>query len=674
MKRQAYLLLPVLFLLIGTGCNRPAVSLRQDILFHAADIRTRTAFAEPDEDRYPALWTDDDRAVRISLNGTPGADAPVHASGDGQSAWFEASFTAEPSEPCTFYALSPATAFRSRSADGWDYEVPSVQNPSAGSVDPAAMVLSATSTPTEGLPAEVSLQFHHLTAYGLLTLNGLNTDLQSVTIDLGPDASLTVNTASPRQIWFGMKPADLSGREVTFTAKTAAGTYRRCVTLPEGRRMVAGQVARFTVDMTQAAFEPDTRSISILAIGNSFSIDAMEYLYGYLRQAGYGDIFLGNLYIGGCTLQTHAGHITGNDNAYQYYTNSTGTWTSVSGGNIATALKSRHWDYVSMQQASGSSGMADSYEPYLSTVVEAVKEHCPDAKRMWHMTWAYQANSNHSEFGKYGCVQIRMYQAILNAVRTQVLARGDFDCIIPCGTAIQNLRTSFIGDTVTRDGYHMSYNIGRVATALMWLKQICACPLDGIDAKAAGYSLTDRQAAAIKDAVEKAYAQPLAVTESADPPVRIRNVSDPSLKEVLAAAGYEPASYRELSYPIIPYAFYNSTAGSGLTSKAGGSTASNINQFSTTEFFSREDIPVGSVLVLKNGYQYRPEGWTRLSAKNASAARPANVTTQVVEVTEGWWSGWAYRAFNLAEKGNPGLTEERMEALRSCLSIFVPAD
>lgn len=30
--------------------------------------------------------------------------------------------------------------------------------------------------------------------------------------------------------------------------------------------------------------KPDDKSISILAIGNSFSVDAMEYLYGILKE------------------------------------------------------------------------------------------------------------------------------------------------------------------------------------------------------------------------------------------------------------------------------------------------------------------------------------------------------------------------------------------------------
>ncbi len=658
---------------VAWGCDSFPESKTLTVQFTTETASTRTSFTTPDGDSYPVLWTAQDSTVRISLNAQPPQEARVHAQSDGRSAYFEASFETGASTSYTFHALSPASAFRSLSPEGeWDYEIPAVQHPTGQSVDPAAMVLAATSPTSEELPRTVTLPFRHLTAYGLCTLTHLNTDIQAVTLDLGPGQSYTVQTCSARDIWFGTKPVDLSGQEVRISVKTGSGSYARSVTFPEGRKLEAGKVARFSVDMSEAAFVPDSKSISILAIGNSFSVDAMEYLYGYLRQAGYEDIHLGNLYIGGCTLQTHATNLSQNNNAYTYYTNDTGNWTSVSGGNIVTALKSRNWDFVSVQQASGSSGMTDSYEPYLTTVMDAVKTHCPGAKRMWHMTWAYQGNASHGEFGKYGCVQIRMYNAILEAVRTKVLSRGDFDIVIPCGTAVQNLRTSFIGDNVTRDGYHMSYDIGRVATALMWLKQISGCPLDRINAKPAGYSLTARQEAAVKDAVEKAYAQPYEVTLSSELPDQILHETDPALTAVLTQAGYDPAAYKELGYRIYPYAYYNSTGGSGMTSKAGGSTASNLNQFSTTPFFSREDIPVGSVLVLKDGYQYRPEGWTRLSAKTSN--RPGNVTTEVVEVTENWWNGWAYRAFNLAKKGNPGLTEAEMESLRSCLSIFVPAE
>lgn len=415
------------------------------------------------------------------------------------------------------------------------------------------------------------------------------------------------------------------------------------------------------------------KSLYILAIGNSFSWDAMEYLYQILQELGYKDIFLGNLYIGGCTLATHANNITQNSGAYEYRTNSTGTWTSTNGFSANTAMKERDWDFVSMQQASGSSGMADTYEPYLSTIVEAVKKNCPNAKRMWHMTWAYQGNSTHSEFSKYGKNQMTMYEAIVNCVKTKVVARGDFNLVIPCGTAVQNLRTSYLGDNITRDGYHMSYNNGRLLTGLMWARQITGKSIADITYKPSSYTYTDDQITVIKDAVEKAYTKPYEVTESVIPPTPPEYVyPTDELKSLFTGAGYSLDAYEAVPLIIENKAYYNSTSNSALVCAANGSSATNLVQFAATQIFTKSEIPNGSVIVLKSGYQYRPEGWTDLTTKNASSARPGNVTTSIVVVNDSWWGSWNYRAFNLAKASNPDLTDAEQETLRSCFAIFKP--
>ena len=162
-------------------------------------------------------------------------------------------------------------------------------------------------------------------------------------------------------------------------------------------------------------------SISILAIGNSFSVDAMQYLWDILNEDGAQEIHLGNLYIGGCTLETHAGHFQANNAAYTYYTNSTGEWTSQASYKPLDALQEREWDYITMQQSSGVSGIESSYDPYLETLVGIVKEHCPKSKLLWHMTWAYQGDSNHSSYPTYGYNQMTMYNAILDVVSNKHL-------------------------------------------------------------------------------------------------------------------------------------------------------------------------------------------------------------------------------------------------------------
>ena len=114
--------------------------------------------------------------------------------------------------------------------------------------------------------------------------------------------------------------------------------------------------------------EDNSNSIKILAIGNSFSVDAMEYLYGILTDLGYEEIVLGNLYIGGCTLETHASNFQNNSASYTYYVNTTGTWTNTTSYKPHDALAAHEWDIITMQQGSPKSGLPSSYDTYLSSL------------------------------------------------------------------------------------------------------------------------------------------------------------------------------------------------------------------------------------------------------------------------------------------------------------------
>lgn len=417
----------------------------------------------------------------------------------------------------------------------------------------------------------------------------------------------------------------------------------------------------------------DEKTISILAIGNSFSVDAMQYLYGFLKEAGYEKIYLGNLYIGGCSLQTHAGHIATNNKAYTYYVTENGTWSNTASYAPLDAIKSRSWDYISMQQASSYSGMPETFDPYLGQIIAAVKVNCPKAKLMWHMTWAYQANSTHSAFPNYGSDQMKMYNAIVGAVKTKILTNKDFSFVIPCGTVIQNLRTSYLGDNITRDGYHMSYNVGRYATAMMWAKQIVGLDIDKSSYLPAGQTLTTEMVAAVKDAVKKAFDAPLEISESAFPPVPVTKPDykpNEELRKMVAEAGYKLDDYTELEYEIVPYSYFNSSSSSIRVSKETGSTATNIDQYASAGIFEKKDLPRGTILALKSGYAYRPEAWITLATKNST--RPAAVSSPLVVVDDTWWGSWNFRAFNISMQGVEHMSQEQMDAAQSGFAIFVP--
>ena len=99
--------------------------------------------------------------------------------------------------------------------------------------------------------------------------------------------------------------------------------------------------------------------LRILAIGNSFSQDAVEqYLYELFAASGK-KVIIGNLYIGGCSLERHYNNINNDAAAYEYRKIVDGQKTNSKGVKISTVLAEEPWDYISLQQASGFSGKYD---------------------------------------------------------------------------------------------------------------------------------------------------------------------------------------------------------------------------------------------------------------------------------------------------------------------------
>ena len=225
-----------------------------------------------------------------------------------------------------------------------------------------------------------------------------------------------------------------------------------------------------------------TKSIKILAIGNSFSEDAMAYLWQVLRGGGVEEVILGNLVIGGCPVSLHADHIASGAAAYYYCKNTDGRWVWEAEQTFDRGLLDEEWDIITLQQASHDSGLPETYARQ-GEVIDYVnrRKRNPAARLYWQMTWAYQSDSNHWAFPRYGCDQAAMYNAILGAVKSEILTNLAYAGVIPSGVAIQNLRATPVGDTVTRDGFHMSESHGRYTVSLLWAQTLCGVDPDTVD-------------------------------------------------------------------------------------------------------------------------------------------------------------------------------------------------
>ena len=412
-----------------------------------------------------------------------------------------------------------------------------------------------------------------------------------------------------------------------------------------------------------------SKSFKILAIGNSFSQDAMEHLYQIAAAGGAEEIVVANLYIGGCSLEVHWSNAKHNLTRYRYDKNVDGKWTSENYKTLLYGLQDEDWDVITLQQVSGLSGIPSSftYRDVLQNLIDYVNEHKtnPDAKLAWHMTWAYQADSTHSSFALYDRDQFTMFVSIVNAVRKEILPNGAFDLIIPSGTAIQNVRTSYIGDTLTRDGYHLSYNLGRYIAGLTWFHSITGWPIDDITYVPNGAEIPKHYLTVIREAVKAAVENPFAVTISS-------YVDRPESSE-LDEPQINDDDYTLLDWEPVGCAYWNSRNSDGLSTtliSKENSNARNLCYFvSSGRMFTREDIPVGSIIEVDEGYQYRPEGWVKL--EKHSNREPAVSARQVV-VTEEWWGDYQYRAFNVSFIGNSTDISNAVEETAARFRIYVP--
>lgn len=257
-------------------------------------------------------------------------------------------------------------------------------------------------------------------------------------------------------------------------------------------------------------------TIRIMAIGNSFTQDAVEQnLYEIFRNAGYNAI-LGNCYIGGCSLETHWKNESSTDpskkssNSYRKIVK--GILSTSGSKSVEYILKDEPWDYIIFQQGAGSYGIVESHYPYLDNFLSYIAGILTPGtyKTGYQQNWAYPKSCTDDRFALYDYDQDKMYAACVDCAAT-LKTRSSLDLIIPTGTAIQNGRTSSLGDTFNRDWGHLDYNYGRYTASLTWFEAI-----SGIDATTITWkpeTVTEEQAIICRKAAHDAVMTPGSVTE-----------------------------------------------------------------------------------------------------------------------------------------------------------------
>ena len=203
----------------------------------------------------------------------------------------------------------------------------------------------------------------------------------------------------------------------------------------------------------------DIMKISVLMIGNSFSVDAARYTH-QLSLGTDVEIELGVLYVGGCSLEQHVNFIKEGSSPYEWFINGESTGKYIS---LKDALLMKKWDYITLQQVSVYSGLLDTFYPYINQLVEYVRQYQDAATLVLHKTWPYENGFENTNFGHYGYDRKTMYACISNAYE-QVQEDLRINIVIRSGDIVESAIEKY-GEHFHKDGFHLN-DEGRYLVAL----------------------------------------------------------------------------------------------------------------------------------------------------------------------------------------------------------------
>ena len=267
----------------------------------------------------------------------------------------------------------------------------------------------------------------------------------------------------------------------------------------------------------------DGKTLKILTISSSFGLNTTNFLYEIAEDQGCTEIVIGRLFLAECTLATHVKNIRNDSTVYRYYKmDKPGDWVVTEGYNMLQGIVDEEWDIIFLQHSATGAAEPNTFndattgKSYIDTIMGYVRQNMtnPDARFVWNMTWAFPSDSTSSLFVGLGSDQMKMYQVIVDAVDQHILPRTDFATVIPSGTAVQNARTSYFGDTLNRDNMHLNER-GYIIAGYMTYASLTGKPIETITREQFGKEiLLPQDKEVIMEAVNNALANPFEVTPS----------------------------------------------------------------------------------------------------------------------------------------------------------------
>lgn len=205
-----------------------------------------------------------------------------------------------------------------------------------------------------------------------------------------------------------------------------------------------------------------TDSLRILAIGNSFTEDAMQYMDAMVKASGIdmSRICVSTLTEGSSNFETWLNKDY--ENKVFSLNRVTGTAVMQHEGKLRELLH-QNWDVIVVQQSSTLSYDWKSFA-YLKGLEEKLLMYCTNSGLClaFQLVWSH----DHSEMpyvleGNIACCK-------------KMMNRYGIDLIIPTGIAIQNARDTRLNDDMylTRDYWHLNKGMARYIATATWFESL----------------------------------------------------------------------------------------------------------------------------------------------------------------------------------------------------------
>ena len=203
----------------------------------------------------------------------------------------------------------------------------------------------------------------------------------------------------------------------------------------------------------------------VLSIGNSFSQDATAYVHQIAESAGE-NVETVNLYIGGCSLERHWNNLTLETEKYLKEVNGQSTGEYVT---IREMLADGHWDYITLQQVSGASHKIATFFPFLTQIVDYLKENADYGELVMHQTWFYEDKSE--MLANQGYEKHEDMFANIKKSYAEAMERVGIKKMIPSGQVFANLLDDGVGK-IHRDHFHALIPFGHYVLGLVWYETL----------------------------------------------------------------------------------------------------------------------------------------------------------------------------------------------------------